>query len=121
MWSPDPSTIITAEQKATEAAAAARKLAFPDLEPDRFWFGLRASGYDADVRAFVASLDEPTIEGENGHEPNPYYDPVAWASASAKLEFAKYFERDHPLVLAAQQAIGISEAELDALWQFAAG
>lgn len=111
MWSPDPSIIITAEQRAAEAAAAARLAQFPNLEPDRFWFGLRAGGYEAAVRAWVASLNDPE---------SPHYNPVDWASASAKLEFAKYFERDHPLVLAAQQAIGISEVELDALWQFAA-
>lgn len=112
MWSPDPSIIITAEQKAAQAAAATRLAQFPHLEPDRFWFGLRASGYEQDVRDFVASLNDPE---------SPNYSPIDWASASAKLEFAKYFERDHPLVLAAQHAIGMSEAELDTLWQFAAG
>lgn len=94
-----------------EVAAAERLTLFPNLEPDQFWFGLRAAGYEADVRGFVNSLNDPE---------SPNYSPVDWASASAKLEFAKYFERDHPLVLAAQQAIGISEGELDALWQFAA-
>ncbi len=111
MWSPDPATIVTAEQKAAAAAAAARLAQFPRLEPDQFWFGMRAGGYEAEVRAWVASLNDP----ESLH-----YNPVDWAAASAKLEFAKYFERDHPLVHAAQMAIGISEAELDALWQFAA-
>ena len=112
MWTPDPSDIVTPAQKAAAAALAARRLAFPDLEPDRFWFGLRAAGYEADVRAWVDSLKDPD---------DPNYSPVDWASASAKLEFAKYFERDHPLILAAQLAIGISGSELDALWQFAAG
>ena len=111
MWSPDPSIVITAEMKAAEAAALARKAQFPNLEPDRFWFGLRAAGYEADVRSWVASLNDPE---------SPNYSPLEWASASAKLEFATYFERDHPLVLAAQEAIGISDVELDALWQFAA-
>ena len=85
---------------------------FPDLEPDQFWFGLRVSGHEDDLRAWVDSLNDPE---------SPEYDPVAWAAASAKLEFAKYFERDHPLVEAARQAIGMSEVELDALWQYAAG
>lgn len=84
----------------------------PNLEPDQFWFGLRVAGYEDDVRAWVASLNDPE---------SPFFNPVEWASASAKLEFAKFFERDHPLVLAAQQAIGISEAELDALWLYALG
>ena len=70
-----------------------------------------AAGYEQDVRDWVASLNDPNT---------PNYSPVDWASASAKLEYAKHFERDHPLVAAAAAAIGISEAELDALWQFAA-
>ena len=111
MWSPDPTIIVTAEQKAAEVAAAARLAQFPHLEPDQFWFGMRAGGYEADVRDWVASLNDPE---------SPNYNPVDWAAASAKLEFAKYFERDHPLVHAAQQVIGITDAELDALWQFAA-
>lgn len=111
MWTPDPSQIITAEQKAAEAAAAARKAEFPNLYPDQFWFGLRAAGYEDDVRAWVASLNDPA---------NPDYDPVTWAAASAKLEFATFFERDHPLVEAARQAIGLPVQELDALWKFAA-
>lgn len=111
MWTPDPSSIITAEQKAAEMESAARKAAFPNLEPDKFWFGLRAAGYEADVRAWIDSLGNPE---------SPNYSPVDWASASAKLEYAKYFERDHPLVLAAADAIGLSTVELDALWQFAA-
>ena len=111
MWSPDPSIIVTAEQKATQAAAAARLAQFPHLEPDQFWFGLRAAGYEADVRAWVDSLNDPQSAS---------YNPVDWAAVSAKLEFAKYFERDHPLVVAAATVIGLSEVELDALWQFAA-
>jgi hypothetical protein len=111
MWTPDPSIIITAAQRAAEVAALARKSQFPDLEPDLFWFGLRAAGYEQNVRDWVASLNDPQ---------SPNYNPVDWAAASAKLEFAKHFERDHPLVQAAVGAIGISEAELDALWQYAA-
>lgn len=52
---------------------------------------------------------------------SPDYDPVAWAAASAKLDYATFFERDHPLVEAARQHLGMSEMELDALWKFAAG
>lgn len=111
MWTPDPSIIITAEQKAAEAAAAARKAAFPNLEPDQFWFVVRASGYEPDLMAWVASMNDPE---------SPNYSPVNWAAASAKLQFAKFFERDHEFVEAAREAIGMSAAELDALWQFGA-
>lgn len=72
------------------------------LEPDRFWFAVRAADYEAELRAWVAGLNDP--EG-------PDYDPVAWAWASAKLDFSKHFERDHPLVEAARCAIGMSEVE----------
>ena len=111
MWKPSLDDIVTAEQKAAQAAAEVRRAQFPNLEPDRFWFALRAAGYEQDVRDWVTSLNDPN---------SPNYSPVDWASASAKLEYAKHFERDHPLVAAAAAVIGISEAELDALWQFAA-
>jgi hypothetical protein len=111
MWTPDPSQIVTAEMKAAVAAAAARKAQLPDLYPDQFWFGLRAAGYEDDVRAWVASLNDPE---------SPNYDPMEWAWVSAKLEYATFFERDHPLVEAFRAAVGMPEIELDALWAFAA-
>lgn len=88
----------------------------PNLFPDQFWFGLRAGGYDDDVLAWVASLNDPGTEAE----PNPDYDPMAWAWASSKLEKASFFERDHPLVEAFRIAVDMPEVELDALWSFAA-
>ena len=111
MWSPDQSIIITAEQRAAEAAAAARKAEYPNLEPDQFWFVVRASGHEQELRDWVASLNNP--ESLN-------YDPMAWAVASAKLDFAKFFERDHPLVEAAREALGMTTQQLDDLWKFAA-
>ena len=116
MWTPDPSTIITASQKAAQAAAAARLALFPNLEPDQFWFVVRASGYEPELLAWVAFMNDPGSEAE----PNPGYDPVGWAQASAKLQFDKFFERDHPFVEAAREAMGMSAAELDALWQYGA-
>lgn len=112
MWTPSPEQIITAEQKQAEVEAAQRKIDFPNLHPDQFWFGLRAAGYEDDVRAWVATLNDPE---------SPDYDPVAWAWASSKLEFATFFERDHPLVESFRAAMDMPEAELDALWKFAAG
>jgi hypothetical protein len=111
MWTPDPAEILTAAQKTAEAAAAARRVQFPDLEPDRFWFAVRLGGYEQPLRDWVASLNDPESE---------HHDPLAWAVASAKLDYAKHFERDHPLVLAAGTALNISETELDQLWQVAA-
>lgn len=80
---------------------------FPNLEPDQFWFAVRLSGHEQDLLDWVASLkDSP--------------DPLLWAAASSKLEYAKFFERDHPFVEAAREAIGMTEQELDALWSYAA-
>jgi hypothetical protein len=49
---------------------------------------------------------------------NPSYDPVGWAAASSKLQFAKFFERDHPFVEEARQALSMTVGELDALWSY---
>lgn len=89
-----------------------RKIDFPNLEPDQFWFVFRASGYEPDLLAWVAAMNDAE---------SPNFNPVNWAAASAKLDFAKFFERDHPFIEDARQAIGMSVAELDALWQFAPG
>lgn len=101
----DWSKIVTADQKEAEATQAQRLKDFPNLEPDQFWFIVRASGYEPDLKAWVASLQDA--------------DPVAWAAASAKLDFAGFFERDHPFVEAAREAIGMSILELDTLWGYA--
>lgn len=106
MWTPDPSTIITAAQKQAEADAAKRLSDFPNLEPDQFWFIVRVSGYETALKDWMVSLAET--------------DPVAWAAASSKLEYAKFFERDHPFVEMAAEAIEIDPVELDALWQYGA-
>ncbi len=96
--------VITREQREAEAAAAARKAEFPDLEPDEFWGVLRATGYEQPLRDWIAAIEDPIQRG----------------FVSAKLEFAKYFERDHPLVEEARLALGVSEIELDDLWKFGA-
>lgn len=111
MWSPDPSNIVTAEQKAAEAAAAARLAEFPNLEPDQFWFVVRASGHEQELRDWVASLNDPQ---------SPNYDLMGWAWASSKLDKCKFFERDHPLIDAAREAIGMTPQLLDDLWKYAA-
>jgi len=105
----DWSMMITAEQRTAAAALAARKAEVPDLMPDQFWFILRAAGYEDAVRAWVAALNDPDEES---------YDPLLWAAVSAKLEFATFFERDHPLVEAAREALGIDPAVLDDLWRY---
>lgn len=106
MWTPSPDQIITADQKAADAAAAQRLIDFPNLEPDQFWFVVRLSGHEQDLLDWVSTLkDSP--------------DPLLWAAASSKLEHAKFFERDHPFVEAAREAIGMTPQELDVLWSYA--
>jgi len=78
----------------------------PNLEPDQFWFVVRVSGHDTDLTNWLSTLHDT--------------DPVAWAAASSKLEFAKFFERDHPFVEAAREALDIPSEQLDALWQYGA-
>lgn len=77
----------------------------PNLEPDQFWFVVRVSGHEDDLTTWLDALREE--------------DPVAWAAASSKLQFAKFFERDHPFVEAAREALGITSEELDTLWRYA--
>lgn len=82
---------------------------FRNLEPDQFWFILRVSGYEEALKTWIANLNDP--DNEN-------YNPVEWAQVSSKLEFAKFFERENPLIEYAREALGISEDELDALWLY---
>lgn len=72
---------------------------------------VRASGNDQPLLDWVAALNDPE---------SPDYSPVAWAAASAKLEYATFFERDHPLVEAARSHLGLSAEQLDDLWMYAA-
>jgi len=111
MWSPDQSIIITAEQRAAEEAAAARKAQFPNLEPDQFWSALRFFGYEQSLRDWVSGLQPLDPES-----PTYAQDLAFWSAVSAKLEWAKYFERDHPMIEGARQALGITEQQLDDMW-----
>lgn len=71
----------------------------PSLEPWQFFAMLDLSGKRADLEAFIDAMDEP-----------------AKTVAKAKLERSLVFYRDNDLVLAAQQALGLSTQELDGLW-----
>lgn len=83
----------------------------PDLKPYQFWAVMRATGHEAGLRAWVDGLND---------ESSPTYDPLAWAHASAIIDFSLEYRRDHPLVEAARLVIGVSETELDDLWRYAA-
>ena len=77
---------------------------FPNLEPDQFWFIVRVAGYEQQLKDWVDTLT----------------DPMEKAAASSKLEFAKFFERDHPFIEMARAALGMTTQELDSLWQYGA-
>jgi hypothetical protein len=120
MWTPNSEQIVTAAQKEAEALAAQRLADLPNLEPDQFWFVVRASGYHQELLDWIDKHKSPTIIVDGEEVDNPDYSPVFWAGASSKIEFAKFFERDHPLIEAARQALGITSEELDGLWRFGA-
>jgi hypothetical protein len=75
----------------------------PNLQPFQFRAMLSLSGNAGALDAYIASLPDPqkTI-------------------SQAKLDYSLSFERHNELVLAAQQALGLTDAQLDALWAQAA-
>jgi hypothetical protein len=75
----------------------------PDLLPYQFRAMLVLSGKQGDLDAYIAGLSEP-----------------AKTIAQAKLDYSLSFQRDNDLVLQAQQALGLTDAQLDALWEQAA-
>lgn len=74
----------------------------PDLAPYQFRAMLKLSGKQDALYSFIEALPEPqkTI-------------------AQSKLEYSLTFKRDNDLVAAAKQALGLTDAELDTLWQAA--
>jgi len=81
--------------------AAAAKL--PDLAPYQFRAMLTLSGKEAGLNAYLNALPAQ-----------------AQVIAKAKLDFSLAFHRDNDLVMAAQQALGLTKEQLDALWLQAA-
>lgn len=97
----EPSYAIGAD-KVTRTWAV-NKLPLPDLAPYQFFSMLELSGKKAALDAFINALPSP----QN-------------VVARAKLDRSLVFRRDNDLVLAAQQALNLSDAELDAMWTQAA-
>ena len=71
----------------------------PDLEPWRFFAMLDLSGKRPALEAFIDGLPEPDKN-----------------VARNKLERSLTFLRGNDLVLAAQQALGLTDEQLDTLW-----
>lgn len=95
-------------------AREARLAQFPNLEPDQFWAAVKFFGFEATLLAWVDSLKPTDLE-------SPTYEPdlAFWSMVSAKLERAKFFERDHPMIEGARQALGLTEQQLDNMWMWA--
>lgn len=75
----------------------------PELQPYQFFAMLEISGKKAALDAFIDALPAP----QN-------------IVARTKLDKSLAFHRDNDLVLAAQQALGLTNDQLDALWTQAA-
>lgn len=75
----------------------------PDLQPYQFWAVLELSGYKNALDNYVNGL-----HGQ------------AKVIARAKLDKAVTFRRDNELVEAARIAIGLTDEQLDQLWEQAA-
>jgi hypothetical protein len=75
----------------------------PNLLPYQFRAMLALSGKQADLDAYIAGLSDP-----------------AKTIAQAKLDYSLSFQRHNDLVLAAQSALGLTDDQLDALWEQAA-
>jgi len=97
-----PTTPEDDAQAATDAAvweARQATAAYPDLLPYQFRAILALSGHQTALDDYIAGLADP-----------------AKTIAQAKLDYSLSFQRDNELVLAAQQALGLTDDQLNALW-----
>lgn len=97
MWTPDPSIIVTAADK----AAAERRAELSPLVPYQFRAMLKIAGVEEAVTAAVAAIP----------------DPAQRAVAEAKVEYALSFQRDDPLFEMLGPAVGLTSARIDELWR----
>jgi hypothetical protein len=80
-----------------------QKQPLPELAPYQFRAMLALSGKESGLTAYLDAL--------------PLHAQIV---AKAKLDYSLSFHRDHDLVEAARQALGLTSAQLDALWMQAA-
>ena len=91
-----------AELEALRAAAAPAPL--PSLTMRKFRLGLLSAGLLDDVNAAIDSLPEPDR-----------------SVARVEFEYAGEVVRTDPWIAALADPLGLTEAEIDALWAWAAG
>lgn len=96
---PDDGPAAFVRNGGTIADYVAPEAPMPSLEPWQFFAMLDLSGKRADLEAFINAMGEP-----------------AKTVAKSKLEHSSAFYRDNDLVLAAQQALNLTDQELDELW-----
>lgn len=95
----DLAAFIVANPSYPVAAYEPPPAVIPDLAPYQFRAMLKLSGKQDDLYAFIEALPEP-----------------AKTIAQSKLEFSLVFKRDNDLVLAAKDALDLSDEELNTLW-----
>lgn len=86
-----------------DAVEAVLRPPAPDLQPYQFFAMFELSGKKVPLMAYIDALPVP-----------------ANVIARAKLEHTLVFHRENDLVLAAQSALGLTDQQLDALWNQAA-
>ncbi|MEF2552036.1 hypothetical protein VQ042_11795 [Aurantimonas sp. A2-1-M11] len=92
MWTPDPSIIITADDRARASIPAS-------MTPLQARKALRAAGLHANVKSFVATLSEEERE--------------AW-------EYATVIERDNAVIEKGRVALEMTHAQIDDLFRLGA-
>ena len=101
MWTPDPSDIITAEQK----AASARAEAMTPLTRRQLWLAAARIGVTKEeVLALVAAMA----------------DQEAATDLKIEIEEAQSYERDHPAMDDLAALLAIDPLQFDDLWIWAA-
>lgn len=84
-----------------DARDAAETVTFPPLTARQIRLGLLRAGKSPSlVEQVIASLPEP-----------------AKSEAEIFWEYSAQYHRDHPLLIQVGQALGLTDAEMDAMWR----
>lgn len=102
-WKPSADIIDTAEAKAIRAEKE-RRAAIPALTSRQFWLAALEIGVTKE--SLLESINEE-------------YSGAERAALAIEVNESASFSRDYPLVSELAEMKGISESELDDLWQWA--
>jgi len=94
---------LTSKQQADLLSSfAPAEASLPSLTARQLRLGLVTHGIDlSDVDAAIAGIDDPQDK----------------AKAKIEWEYASIFERDHPLIAEVGAVLGLTEAQIDEMWQ----